>query len=71
MTDRCNGAYLETRATRDEREPLTLDDPEMLYGWRNVPVPPDASGDWFIVDSTNDKATTWARWRADHGEGNA
>ena len=35
--------YFERAKTRDDRGPLDDDDPEMLTGWRCIPVPP--SGD--------------------------
>jgi hypothetical protein len=44
--------------TRDERVPLSDDDPEMEDGWRCVPVPPDHR-DWVIVDSSSDRKTGW------------
>ena len=48
--------------TRDEVVPLSADDPDMLNGWRNVPVPPTNDGGWVIFDNTtSDKATGWIR----------
>jgi hypothetical protein len=60
---RMNGARLETCSTRDERVPLSDDDREMENGWRMIPVPPTDDGDWFIVDDSSDRRTTWARFR--------
>ena len=38
------------------------DAPEMLSGWRCIPIPPTADPDWFILDTSHDRRTTWARW---------
>ena len=59
--------YLERVKTRDDRAPLDDDDPEMESGWRCIPVPPSDDLRWFVVDSSNDRATTWGRW-IDYGE---
>jgi hypothetical protein len=60
--------FLERRATRDIRVPLSADDPEMESGWQNIPVPPTADPDWFILDSSSDKKTVWGRWHETDGE---
>jgi hypothetical protein len=65
--DRAARRYLERARMRDERVPLDDDDPEMLNGWRSVPVPPSDDPRWFILDSSNDRKTVWGRWR-DLGE---
>jgi hypothetical protein len=51
--------HLERRTTRDERVPLSDDDREMEHSWCNIPVPPTADGDWFIIDSSSDRKTVW------------
>jgi hypothetical protein len=40
--------YLERTETRDERVPLSADDPEMDTGWSCIPVPPSADPRRFI-----------------------
>src|SRR5262249_59144899 len=63
MTATGRRRVLERVATRDERVPLSADDPEMWRGWRNIPVPPSDDPTWFILDySSNDKSTEWGRW---------
>jgi hypothetical protein len=52
------GKMLETRSTRDARENFV---DEYGEGWRCIPVPPDDSGDWFVLDDTSDHRTLWAR----------
>jgi hypothetical protein len=47
--------------TRDARVPLGADDPEMLNGWRSVPVPPTSDDCWEIADDRSDKSTSWIR----------
>jgi hypothetical protein len=32
-------------------------------GWNCVPEPPDASGSWFVCDSSPDNKTGWRRIR--------
>jgi hypothetical protein len=59
--------FLEQRMTRDERVPLSADDPEMENGWSCVPVPPDNDPSWFILDATHDRRTTWGRWHFAEG----
>jgi hypothetical protein len=59
---------LERITTRDERVPLNPNDPEMMEGWRCIPVPPTDDPAWFIIDSTtSDKATVWGRWHDAEG----
>jgi hypothetical protein len=63
-----NGQQLPLRfigrvITRDARIPLGDDDRAMDYGWRCIPIPPDADVDWFILDSSRDYKTVWGRWR--------
>jgi hypothetical protein len=38
--------FLEQRMTRDERVPLSDDDPKMEHSWRCVPVPPTNDPNW-------------------------
>ena len=59
--------FLERRMTRDERVPLSDDDPKMEHSWRCVPVPPCADPAWFILDSSHDRRTTWGRWHFAEG----
>jgi hypothetical protein len=47
--------------TRDQKVPLSDDDPDMEHSWKCVPVPPDADSIWVIVDSSKDYATGWCR----------
>lgn len=58
---------LERVATRDARVPYSADDSTMECGWRNIPIPPTDDPAWFIVDSSNDKSTTWGRWHDAEG----
>jgi hypothetical protein len=51
---------LETRSTRDARE--DFDNDEDGEGWRCIPVPPDDSGEWFVLDDSGDYRTLWGRW---------
>jgi len=53
---------LERRKTRDAKIPRSADDPEMENGWCCIPIPPTADGDWFVLDSSHDYKTVWARW---------
>jgi hypothetical protein len=55
--------WLEKRRTRDFKAPLSDDDREMEHSWACVPVRPTADPAWFVVDSSHDRRTTWARWR--------
>jgi hypothetical protein len=55
--------FLERRKTRDAKVPRSADDPEMLNGWRCIPVPPTADDEWFIVDNSHGWKTVWGRWR--------
>ena len=59
--------YLEREKTRDARVPLSADDPDMEDGWQCIPVPPTDDPEWFILDSSNDRKTTWGRW-IDYGD---
>ena len=61
--------FLERRITRDARVPLSNDDREMEHSWTSVPIKPSADDNWFIIDSSHDRWTTWARWH--EAEGNA
>jgi len=54
--------FLERRITRDARVPLSADDPGMETGWRCIPIRPTADDAWFIIDTSRDWKTTWARW---------
>jgi hypothetical protein len=47
--------------TCDEKIPLSSDDRDMANGWRMIPIPPTADGDWIIADGTSDKKTGWCR----------
>jgi hypothetical protein len=47
--------------TRDEKIPLADNDRGMMNGWKMVPIPPTADGDWVAVDTRSDKRTGWAR----------
>jgi hypothetical protein len=49
--------------TRDFHAPLSDDDREMMHSFRCIPVPPTDDADWFILDSSHDRRTTWGRWR--------
>ena len=69
MTARSSRRFLETRITRDFRVPASADDPEMLNGWRMIPVPPTNDPNWFVVDSSSDKKTLWGRWVTAEGRG--
>ena len=55
---------LQRAATRDERVPLSDADRAMEHSWRMIPVPPEATGDWFIATAAATAKTTWGRWRA-------
>lgn len=59
--------YLERTKTRDERVPLSADDPEMDTGWSCIPVPPSADPRRFILDTSHDRKTVWRRW-IDYGD---
>lgn len=67
-TELSKTAVLETRTTRDARVPLYADDPEMLCGWRGIPLPPqpDEHGEWQR-DYTYDGGhkARWFRFRID------
>ena len=67
MSERRPLRYLEREKTRDQRVPLSVDDPEMNTGWRCIPVPPSADPGWFIFDNSHDYKTTWGRW-IDYGD---
>jgi hypothetical protein len=54
---------LEVVHTRDFHAPLSDDDREMMHSFRCIPVPPTDDADWFILDSSHDRRTTWGRWR--------
>jgi hypothetical protein len=60
---------LERRAVRDVKIPASADDPEMLNGWRMIPVRPTNDPNWFILDSSSDKKTVWGRWVFAEGRG--
>jgi hypothetical protein len=49
--------------TRDAVIPLSDDDREMAHSWKCVPVPPDASGNWIVVDDKPDAKTGWCEVR--------
>jgi hypothetical protein len=42
--------------------PLFDDDREMINSWRCVPVQPTDDEGWFVVDSSRNDKTEWARW---------
>ncbi len=46
--------------TRDARVPLSDHDPEMVNGWRCIPIPPTEDEGWVIVDTSRDYKTGWA-----------
>jgi hypothetical protein len=52
---------LERRKTRDARVPRSDDDREMEHSWRCIPVRPTADDDWFVLDSSHNRSTTWGR----------
>jgi hypothetical protein len=54
--------FLERRSTRDARVPLVAGDDEFLCGWQNIPLRPTDDPAWFIIDSSHDRRTVWARW---------
>jgi hypothetical protein len=49
--------------TRDARIPRSADDPDCENGWRCIPIPPTADGDWVIFDTSKDYKTGWQRVR--------
>jgi hypothetical protein len=61
--------WLEVCRSRDAKVPLGSDDWEMECGWRSVPVPPTSEPDsgWFLIDSSDDRSSIWARWRIEGG----
>jgi hypothetical protein len=58
---------LERRRTLDAKIPRSADDLEMECGWRMIPIPPTSDPDWFILDSSHDRKTTWGRWHEAEG----
>jgi hypothetical protein len=52
---------LERVITRDERVPLSVDDPEMQNGWHSIPMPPTHDEGWFVLE-VRDYKTVWGRW---------
>jgi hypothetical protein len=54
---------IEHQYTRDEKVPLSQDDPEMDCGWRCIPVPPTIDDGWVIFDQSKDYRTGWRRIR--------
>lgn len=56
-----DGFIIEKRYTRDWQVPLVADDPEMNFGWQNIPLPPDFDAGWEIFDTSSDKKTGWRR----------
>jgi hypothetical protein len=54
--------FLERRITRDARVPLSDDDREMEHSWACVPIPPSDDPNWFVLDDSSDRKTTWGRW---------
>jgi hypothetical protein len=62
MSDRKEpNRHLEKVITRDLRVPLSNDDPEMLNGWRCIPIRPTDDKRWFILEE-RDYKTVWGRW---------
>jgi hypothetical protein len=55
---RCRRLRLAT--TCDLKVPISADDLAMENCWRMMPVAPTCDPRWFIVDSSDDKRTTWA-----------
>jgi hypothetical protein len=53
---------LERVTTRDAVVPVSDDDRDMAHSWRCIEVPPTNDADWFILDSSSDRKTVWARW---------
>jgi len=49
--------------TRDAQVPISAEDPDMLEGWRCIPVPPSEDPRWQIHDTRHDHKTTWRRFR--------
>jgi hypothetical protein len=41
---------LRIEITRDAVIPFSANDPDMLDGWRCIPIPPTADPGWFIID---------------------
>ena len=67
MTARPSRRFLERRIVRDVKIPLSADDPNMDCGWACIPIPPTNDARWFILDSSHDRKTTWARWHEVEG----
>jgi hypothetical protein len=59
---------IEHRYTRDERVPLSIDDPEMMCGWQSIPIPPSLDQAWQIFDTRKDRKTGWRRIRLVEGD---
>jgi|HubBroStandDraft_6_1064221.scaffolds.fasta_scaffold1312671_2 hypothetical protein len=51
---------LRIEITRDAVIPFSANDPDMLDGWRCIPIPPTADPGWFIIDDSRDRKTVWA-----------
>jgi hypothetical protein len=55
---------IETRYIRDAWVPISADDPDMLNGWRAIPIPPTEDDAWQIFDEdSRDRYTGWRRVR--------
>jgi hypothetical protein len=55
--------HFERATTRDEKVPVSADDPEMENGWQCIPVRPTDEPDWYIIDDSHDYKTVWGRWQ--------
>jgi hypothetical protein len=62
LLDWAAGRELEIVQTADLKVPLSVDDREMNDCWKMLPIAPTCDPAWFILDSSNDKSTKWARF---------
>ena len=63
--------FLETRRTSDLKAPISVDDYEMDFSWRFVPLAPDNDPAWFIIDGSDEDTTIWGRFVEHDAEGQA